>query len=47
MKIIDKKKKKEKKKKRDLNISKNIILKNIITKKSINISYLIYLIIFV
>ena len=41
------KKIKEKKKKRDLNILKNVILKNIMIKKNFNIFYLIYLIIFV
>ena len=40
------KKRKEKKKERDLNTSKNIILENIIIKKSSNISLLMYLIIF-
>ena len=34
-------------KKKKLNILKNVILKNNIIKKSFNISYLIYLIIFV
>ena len=42
-----KKKIKEKKKERNLNISKNVMLKSIIIKKSFNISHLIYLIIFV
>ena len=42
-----KKKKKEKEKKRGLNISKNIMLKNIMIKKSFNISYLMCLIIFI
>ena len=35
------------KKKRDLNISKNVILKNIIIKKRLNISHLTSLTIFV
>ena len=47
IKIIDKKKTKEKKKKRDLNILKNVMLKSIVIKKSVNIFYLIYLMIFV
>ena len=41
-----KKKRKEKKKKRNLNISKDIMLKNIVINKSFNISLLMYLIIF-
>ena len=40
-------KKKRKKKKKKLNISKDVILKNIIIKKSFNIFYLIYLRIFI
>ena len=48
IKIINKKeKKREKKKKRNLNISKDIILKNIVIKKSVNISHLMCLIIFI
>ena len=47
IKVIDKKENKREEKKRGLNISKNVILKNIVIKKSINIFYLIYLIIFV
>ena len=43
---IKKKKKKEKKKKRGSNTSKNVILKNIIIKKSFNTSHLMYLKIF-
>ena len=46
IKDIIKEKIKEKKKKRDLNILKNVILKNIVTKKSFNTFYLIYLTIF-
>ena len=42
-----KKKRKEKKKKRDLNISKDVILENIVTKKSFNTSLLMCLIIFI
>ena len=37
---IKKKRKKEKKKKRDLNTSKDIMLKNIVTKKNFNIFHL-------
>ena len=43
---IKKKKKKEKKKKRGLNTSKNVMLRNIITKKSLNTSHLMCLKIF-
>ena len=42
-----KKKRKEKKKKRNLNTLKDIMLKNIITKKSFNISLLMCLTIFI
>ena len=42
-----KKKRKEKKKKRGLNISKDIMLKSIMIKKSFNISHLMCLIIFI
>ena len=41
------KKKKEKEKERDLNILKNVILKSIMIKKSLNISFLMCLIIFI
>ena len=41
------KKRKEKKKERDLNISKNVMLKNIVIKKNFNIFYLMCLTIFV
>ena len=42
-----KKKRKEKKKERGLNILKDVILKNIVTKESSNISFLMCLIIFI
>ena len=45
--IIKNKKEKEKKKKRDLNTSKDVMLRNIIIKKSLNISFLIRSTIFV
>ena len=45
--ITIKKKKREKKKKKGLNISKNIMLKNIIIKKSFNTSHLTCLKIFI
>ena len=44
---IIKRKEKKRKRKRVLNISKNVILKNIIIKKIFNTFYLMYLIIFV
>ena len=42
-----KKKKKEQKKKRDLNSSKNVMLKSIVIKKSLNTSHLTCLKIFI
>ena len=47
MKIMIKKKIKEKKKKKSLNNLKNVILKNVVIKKNLNISYLMCLTIFV